>query len=433
MRSTLIQPRMLDFRSRTGMQPLAMGILAAKTPRGISLTLIDENVESFDPVALATDLVAMSVHTFSARRAYALADILRKRAIKVVLGGVHPTLMPDEAREHADAIVCGEAEEIWPRLVRDAAENNLQSRYECPQETPPPFVAPRRDIYKGKSYFPLVPVQFGRGCCFSCDFCSVHALYGSRIRHRSVDDMVEELRALQGQTLFFVDDNIYAYGAASRELFQRCSRMRIRWVGQISASGVLDKEMVSLLRASGCVALFIGFESLCEESLRAMSKRGDPARDYHRAVEMLQKKGIMVCGSFLFGYDGDTPDAITRALAFATREKLALAHFNPLFVTPGTPLYSRLQAEGRLCDPRWWLSDTFRYGRLAFTPRDIDARAIEGGCFAARKKFNGAASIVRRAFGAKANWLPPRHFAIFMAANLSSRWDIYKKQGARLG
>jgi radical SAM superfamily enzyme YgiQ (UPF0313 family) len=432
VRIAFVQPALSAFRSSGTIPPLAFGVLARLTPPEHEARLFDENVEALD-TAWPCDCAALSVNTFNAKRAYRIAGQFRGRGVPVVMGGVHPTLLPDEALAHCDSVVLGDAEDVWPAVLRDLSAGRLRRMYKGDSERPPAGITPLRSIFRGKRYSRLAPVQFGRGCLFNCEFCSVHLLYGKRIRHRPVSEVLDEAAECKKEILFFVDDNLYSYGQAFYELLQGLSRLRARWVGQISVNAALDAKLVEAMRESGCCALFIGFETLTKENLHRMNKHQNADRDYSRAVRLLQENNIMVCGSFLFGYDADHAGSIRSALEFARENRLALAHFNPLFPAPGTPLYQRLLDEGRLYDPKWWDSHTFRYGDLPFTPKGISGKDIEEGCFNARRKFNTLGSIASRAFGRRANWYPPGHLGLFLYANLFSRRDIFKKQGVALG
>lgn len=432
MRITFIQPTMIRKHAAGSMQPIAFGILAKLTPSDISVQLFDENVENI-PMDIETDLIAMSVHTFNARRAYALADVFRQRHIPVVMGGVHPTLLPTEALEHADAVVVGDAENVWPQLLDDLTKQKMQKIYSSPDKEPHCGMTPDRTIFQNKRYSRLTPVQFGRGCVFRCDFCAVHLLQGSRVRHRPVQEVLAEIASLRHQVIFFVDDNLCSFGPASTQLLKELSKLKISWVGQISMNALIDSEMLSLLKESGCIALFIGFESLVSTNLQTMNKQTNIDQDYRRIVSNLQSEGIMVAGSFVFGYDNDQLSSINAALSFSKESNLLLAHFNPVFVAPGTGLYKRLVSEGRLHDLQWWNSEKYHYGMIPFEPKGMSAVDIENACFAARRSFNTYGSILRRAFGNMANWFPPSRLSLFLAANIVSRHEIYRKQGAKLG
>lgn len=423
---------MIRKHAAGSMQPIVFGILARLTPPDMSVQLFDENVEDI-PMDVETNLVAMSVHTFNARRAYALADVFRHRGIPVVLGGVHPTLLPAEALEHADAIVVGDAEHVWPQLLADLTKHKMQKVYSSADKKPHCGMTPDRTLFRNKRYCRLTPVQFGRGCIFRCDFCAAHIHQGSRVRHRPVEEVLAEISSLRRDVIFFVDDNLCSFGNDSIRLLRGLSELRVSWVGQISMNALIGPEMVRLLKESGCMALFVGFESLVNTNLQTMNKLANINRDYRQIVSNLQRHGIMVAGSFIFGYDGDRSDSINAALSFSKEANLVLAHFNPIFAAPETLLYKRLVAEGRLLDPYWWNSEKYHYGMIPFEPKGMSAVAIENGCFAARRSFNTFGSIWRRAFGSRANWFPPKKLGLFLAANIVSRHEIYRKQGAKLG
>ncbi|HYM59701.1 MAG TPA: cobalamin-dependent protein, partial [Thermoanaerobaculia bacterium] len=208
MRLTLIRPNLGDYRSSDAMPPLAMGILAARAP-GWHIVFYDEKAEPV-PLCDEPDLVAMSVETFTARRAYAIADSYRDRGVPVVMGGYHPTFLPDEALQHADAVVIGDAEGAWERLLRDFTGGRMQRRYAGGNDAPLTDYRLDRSIYEGKRYAPVELVQWGRGCRFSCDFCSIHSFYGTTLRVRPLDGLLAEIEALPaGRLIFFVDDNLF--------------------------------------------------------------------------------------------------------------------------------------------------------------------------------------------------------------------------------
>lgn len=432
MRIAFIQPALSAYRPSSALPPLAFGILARLTPPEHQVRLFDENVEDLDE-NWPCDCAALSVSTFSAKRAYAIASKFRAKGVKVIMGGVHPTLLPSEALAHCDSVASGDAEEVWPRVLGDLAAGSLKRIYKSDPSCSQTGVKPVRAIYNGKRYSRLAPIQFGRGCHFNCDFCCVRALYGTSVRHRPVSDVLGEVAEIGNRVLFFVDDNLFSYGEAFHELLEGLTRFGARWVGQISVNAAYDSALVKAIHASGCCALFIGFETLTEANLRRMNKPQNTRDGYRGAIRLLQKNGIMVCGSFLFGYDDDRAGCVNAALEFACQNRMALAHFNPLFPAPATPLYRRLLDEGRLLNPQWWNSENFRYGDLPFAPKEMSRREIEEGCFVARRKFNSLASILRRAFGRRANWYPLWHLWLFLYANFFSRREILSKQGAALG
>jgi radical SAM superfamily enzyme YgiQ (UPF0313 family) len=424
---------MTEGHTTNALQPLAFAAVAAHTPPDSQIVLYDECVE---PIAYddPTDLVALSVETYTARRAYAIADRYRQRGIPVVMGGYHPTFLPHEALEHADAVVMGDAEGVWAQLVQDVQDGTLRPLYRS--STHPPASSWRFDrrIFAGKRYAPLLPVQYGRGCRFACDFCSIHAFYGSGLRHRAVRDVVAEIEALDHKTIFLVDDNIFTTVDQAADLFRALAPLHIRWACQVSLDIAHHPTLMDLMARSGCIIAVVGFESLNEHNLRQMNKRSNmQERNYAAAVEQFHSRGIMLYATFVFGYDEDTPDSFDQTLEFALRSRFFVANFNPLTPTPGTPLYERLKAEGRLLYDRWWLHPDFRYGQAMFRPRGMSADDLTEGCFRVRKAFNRYGAIAQRAWNTRANCRSLFHLGMFLAANLVSRREIYRKQGQRLG
>jgi radical SAM superfamily enzyme YgiQ (UPF0313 family) len=431
---TFIRPNLSDVRSADGLEPLAFAILASLTPPDVELALVDERQE---PVTYddATDLVALTVETFTARRAYQIATRFRERGVPVVMGGYHPTFLPEEALEFADAVVVGDAEELWPQVVADARAGRLRRLYRQTTEPSLAGLRPDRRLFRGKGY-PRIPlVQFARGCKFACDFCSIHAFYGSSLRQRPVADVVAELRGLASpRHVLFVDDNIFVDVPRSEALCRALVPLRLRWSCQVSIDVARHPALLDLMAESGCTTALIGFESLDARNLALMRKQWN-LRDgpYLAAIRRFRERGIMLNGQFLFGYDHDTVEAFDRAVDFALEARLYMAGFNPLTPMPGTPLYDRVRAEGRLRFERWWLDPAFRGGQAVFHPRRMTAAALEEGCFQAKVRFNRYGAMVRRALDFQANCRSLHHLAIFVLANTISRREIYRKQGRRLG
>jgi radical SAM superfamily enzyme YgiQ (UPF0313 family) len=433
MKITFIRPNMYDDRSSDAMEPLCFAILKSRTPSDIDVSLIDERLEDI-PSDLSTDLIAMTVETYTARRAYEIADDFRTRGIPVVMGGYHPTFLPDEALEHADAVVKGDAEGVWERVVEDARQDSLRPVYENAEFPSLDNCMPDRSLFAGKNYGPMGLVQFSRGCRFNCSFCSIRAFYGNSLRQRPVEDVVEDIRRSGRRHIFLVDDNLFVDVETTRALFEALVPLNISWSCQVSIDIARDPDLVQLMRRSGCISALIGFESLDIDSLRELKKHWNTKwQSYDDAIRVFRHAGIMLYGTFVFGCDNDTVSSFDRSVEFALRNKFLLANFNPLTPTPGAPLFEQMKNEGRLLHDRWWLDPDFGYGDATFEPRGMSASELTAGCFSARKKFNTANSIVRRMFDMRANLRTPYRAGIYLAANLLSRREIHRKQGRRLG
>lgn len=433
MRITFIRPNMYDDRSSDAMEPLCFAILKSLTPPDVDISFFDERLEPV-PLDHATDLLALTVETYTARRAYQIADHYRSRGIPVVMGGYHPTFLPDEALQHADAVVKGDAEGVWPRVLDDAANGSLQPLYESPDFLPLDGTMPDRSIFAGKKYAPMGLVQYSRGCKFNCTFCSIRAFYGTSLRQRPVGEVVEDIRRSGRRHIFLIDDNLFVDREKACGLFKAIAPLRITWSCQVSIDIARDEKLVKLMARSGCISVLIGFESLQPASLRELNKGWNLKwQSYDQAISVFRRAGIMLYGTFVFGCDNDTTDAFDESVAFAIRNGFMLANFNPLTPMPGAPLYKRIQQEGRLLYDRWWLDPDFRYGDATFAPMHMTADRLADECFAARMKFNSVRSIVGRLLDLRTNMRSPYRTGIYLAANLISRREIRRKQRHRLG
>jgi radical SAM superfamily enzyme YgiQ (UPF0313 family) len=437
MKVTLIRPAFghaggKGYDSPARMEPLALGILSALTPRSIGVTAIDERFEpiSFDA---PTDLVALSVCTFSAKRAYEIAAEYRRRGVPVVMGGFHPTLMPEEAAEHADVVALGDAEACWPDILEDFARGKLKSRYGEAKSNGAPAVAPDRSVFVGKKYLPIRLVQFSRGCHRNCEFCSIRAFYGGGHVCRPIEEVVEEIRGLSGRRIFLVDDNLAGDMKRLRQLLEAMIPLKVRWSSQLDLAVADDPELVRLMQRSGCQSLTIGFESLRPKNLVQMGKAWNRVPTYQRRLQVLREAGIMVYGTFVFGYDADDATVFDEAVAFAVREGMMIANFNPLQPLPGTPLYRRLESEGRLAFERWWLSDDYQWHKALFLPRGMTEQELSHGCRGARERFHAMRSAWKRFWSSPAHRRNVDNAAVFWASNIVSALDIRAKSGLRLG
>lgn len=439
MKVTFIMPAI--GRKRKGsyvkswqMEPLAIAVLSALTPPAVEREFFDDRQDEI-PEDVQTDLVAMSVETYTARRAYQIARRFRKRGVPVVMGGFHPTLVPDEVGRYADAVVIGDAEPVWGDVLRDAAGGTLQPRYHGGHRGEVPAARPDRDIFAGKRYPGLSLVETARGCRYHCEFCSITRFYGATYRPRPVADVIAEIRTLKNRNVFFVDDNLGADRDRLRRLLTALVELDfpIRWFSQISIDAADDPELLDLMRRSGCVCVLIGFESLEAENLARMGKRVNRSgSDFDAAISRLRRHGISVYGTFVFGYDADTPAAFDRTLDFAVRNQMFFAAFNHLVPFPGTAVYERLRDEGRV-EPNWWLSERYRFGQVAFQPRNLRPDELEDLCFSYRQKFYDPRNILRRGMDRRANCASLFKAAVFFIYNVLSLREVRERQMLPLG
>jgi radical SAM superfamily enzyme YgiQ (UPF0313 family) len=416
------------------MQPLAPAVLAALTPRTVEVRFYDDRVETI-PFDERTDLVAISVETYTARRSYEIATEYRRRRVPVVMGGFHATLCPHEVAHYAEAVVVGEAEEAWPRVVDDALSGRLQKLYR--QDTRPALggVLPERRIFRGKHYLPLTLVEAARGCQCCCEFCAIQSMFRQTHNRRPLDSLLSELSGLRHaqQTVFFVDDNLTANIAQAKELFRTLIPLRLRWLGQATVLAAHDEECLALMRQSGCNGVLIGFESLDARNLDAMHKSFNTSLgDYVTAIANLRRHGIGVFGTFVFGYDQDTPASFAPTVRFAQENGLYLAAFNHLVPFPGTPLYARLVKQGRLLSETWWLDSGYRFNQIAFRPTNLTPDELRRGCMDSRLAFYSADNIWRRS-QVLMRWFEIASLQRYLAINLMHRFDVRRRDDHPLG
>ncbi len=415
------------------MEPLSMATLSALTPPELDRAFYDDRLDEI-PYDEPTDLVALNAETYTAQRAYQIADRFRRRGVPVVLGGFHPTLVPDEAAGHADAILTGESEDVWPELLADRSCGTLKPRYASPRRPELGNIQPDRSIYQGKDYLGLSLVETARGCPHECEFCSIARFYQRSYTSRPIEAVVEEIRSLPDRTVFFVDDNFGADRQRAAQLLEALIPLRIRWACQMSLDVASDPVLLDLMQRSGCTMALVGFESLDEETVATMHKRVNAGGlPYGEAIRRLRRHGVSVYGTLVFGYDNDTEASFEHAYRFVLQNKLFLAAFNHLVPFPGTAVFERLAREGRLLDDRWWLSEEYRFGDVAFRPAQMSAERLAELCFLYRRKFYGLGSILRRGFDLRANCRGAFKALVYWTSNIGSRREVGRRQGLPLG
>lgn len=416
------------------MQPLPVASLAGLLPPDVERRFYDDRLE---PILYdePTDLVLISVETYTAKRAYQIASMYRQRGVPVVMGGFHATLCPDEVSRYAESIVIGEAEHQLAEVIEDYKHGSPRKVYRATERPSLDQVRPDRSVFAGKRYLPIGLVEFARGCRFKCDFCAIQSYFDATQSHRPVDAVIQEVRRVKrpGQMIFFIDDNLCSDLDAAKALMRALIPEKIRWVSQTAITAAFDDEALALMKQSGCQGVLIGLETLDPIGLAAMNKnfnlmRGGPTE----ALANLRRHGLRAYGTFIFGYDTDTPETFQTTQAFAQDEGLFIAAFNHITPFPGTPLYQRLQDQRRLRFEAWWLDDRYRYNMVPFEPTNMSAQELERRCLDARRSFYSWSSIWRRARSPAIRqnaWM----FANYLAINAMHQADVSGRSGMPLG
>lgn len=416
------------------MEPLAPAVLAGLTPADVEIRFYDDRLEPI-PYQESTDIVAISIETYTARRAYQIASEYRQRGVPVVMGGFHATLCPEEASDYADAVIIGEAEGQWKTVIDDARHGTLQRIYRQDQRPDLNLTRLNRDIFRGKRYVPITLIEAGRGCHFVCEFCAVQSYFDATQNRRPVDDILREVHDTRkrGGLYFFVDDNITSNFDDAKELYRQLAKQNIRWVSQASINAAHDEEFLDLISKSGCQGLLIGFESLNPDNLRIMRKKFNTmGGGYEVALANLRRYSIGLYTTFVFGYEHDTKESFDQVVEFAHHHRFYMAAFNHLTPFPGTPLYQRLEREGRLLYDRWWLNPEYAYNKIPFRPHLLEAQEVQRLCIEARAKFYSISSMARR-FVDPVNRSSSFLARNFLLINWMMRREVHQRDNLPLG
>lgn len=376
---------------------LSFAALAAVTPRSWQVELRDENIEPLD-WSDDVDLVAITAMTPQAPRAYEIAALFRARGIRVVMGGFHASSLPEEALRHVDAVVVGEGELVWPLLLADFERGGLQSHYRSSGLVDMDGIpSARREIFDRKKYLFTNTLQTTRGCPHECDFCSVTAFYGRKYRERPVVSVLAELEILRKKNsfAFIVDDNLVANRRYALELFSGMRGMGFKWLSHAPLDFARDPELMKAAADAGCIGMFVGFESLRQETLAAMRKRTNITLDYLEEARKFRDNGIGILGSFVLGNDGDTPEVFEEILRFCEDARLEAAIFPILTPYPGTEVRARLVSEGRITSDDW---QDYDMGHVTFRPSGMTAEELLAGHLWLNRSFYSFSSMFRRIF-----------------------------------
>ena len=394
MKINLIVPviRKQNFKRYFQIAPLNLMMIASLTPKDCEVEVLDENIDTIDfddPV----DLVGVSANTSEINRAYQICDEFRKRRIPVIIGGIHASALPDEAAQHADSVVIGEAEGLWEKVIEDFRKGTLARFYRhrsFPDISSLP--QPDREVLKNKRYLTKNVFQISRGCPYHCIFCSVSALFGNTYRVRNEDKVIKEIEGMDGDFIVFVDDNIFGNPGYATRMLQKMIPLKKKWVSQCTLQLADNSKLLDLAAKSGCIGMLIGLESVSKNSLKASGK----PKKFERYKEMTQRildSGIGIDGSFIFGFDNEDTSIFERTLEFIVKIKLPAATFSILTPYPGTTLMKKLEQEGRIIHKNW---DYYRGTHAVFRPARMTIDQLEQGRAWVKQEFYSYLNISKR-------------------------------------
>jgi radical SAM superfamily enzyme YgiQ (UPF0313 family) len=396
----------LGTTSATTWPPLHLPYLAAVTPRHYQIEVIDENIEPFQP--RKADIVGITAYTPSVYRAYQIAEVYQKKRTPIIMGGIHVSMMPDEAMRYCDSVVIGEAENIWPKVLEDFEAGKLQKQYTGTWADMESLPIPRRDILQNP-YYRWGSFQTSRGCPMNCSFCSVTAFNGRRFRRRNLDSVIEELEQIPQKWISMNDDNIIGYGKKDKEwilsFFSRILQKGIKkcFFAQASILFGEDRELIRLAARAGLKVVFSGIESINPKTLQSYQKNINleslQQGRYKELISNIRKEGIVFFGGFVIGSDDDDRSVFHPTLEFIKSSRIDILQTSKLTPLPGTPLWKSLQKQGRILTknyPKDW--DEFRFSRLVFKPVKMPIEEAYEGFVYLRKMYYSFWETIKRTF-----------------------------------
>lgn len=373
--------------------PLGLATLAAYLSPDDEAEIIDQHVQKLD-LDDSPDIVAIQVYITNAYRAYQIADHYRQKGVFVILGGLHVTSLPNEAKAHADAVFLGPAEESFPAFLKDYRSGMPQNVYCSGNRTLNQIPPIRRDLINRHLYLVPNSIVVTRGCPHHCEFCYKDAFFegGKSFYTQQVDDALSEIERLPGRHLYFLDDHILGHKRFARDLFAGMKGMGRVFQGAATVDSILDSDLIESAAEAGLRSIFVGFESLDARNLRQSNKRQNIGREYARVTERLHDLGIMINGSFVFGLDGDDPSVFSRTVDWAVEKGITTSTFHIATPYPGTLFYEKMKASGRILTDNWDLYDT---RHVIFKPQGLTAGELKSGYDRAYRDFYRWKAIVR--------------------------------------
>jgi radical SAM superfamily enzyme YgiQ (UPF0313 family) len=404
----------LGWVRRFQLPSLSLKLVAAATPPEWEIVLADELHEEI-PFDGEFDAVGITAMTHQALRAYQIADRFRSRGVPVILGGMHATVLPDEALQHADAVVIGEAEPVWARLLADLQSGCLEQRY-CSVPSGETLHIPwaRRDILAGKKYLTTQTVQASRGCPYNCDFCTVTPYFGSSFRYREPEDILAELRSFDRKLTIILDDNILGDPNRARPILKGMAGMGLRWGGQANLRFAEDPELVDLLAKSGCIGIFVGLESVA--GTQANHPKTGSRYSQSELIKRVRDAGIVLEASMIFGFDDHDESVFETTIRYLEECRPSIPTFHILTPYPGTSLFSQFDREGRLLHKDWQRYD---HNQVVFRPKQMSPERLFQGWQDARREVYRWPAIASRVFSGSSSYLTN------FAYNLLRRGGVY--------
>ncbi len=365
------------FRKNLTYAPLTLTTLASLVPPEFNaeMRIVDEGVEECDYDAISADVVCLTGITGHILRSYEIADGFRKRGVTVIIGGVHATLMPQEAKEHADSVVVGHAYRTFPQALRDWNNGVLKDFYHDPDVSFENIPWPRRDLLNKRGYISINTTQAVFGCPYRCEFCVISATK-SGYHHRPIPEVIAEIKAMRSKLVLFLDPSPIEDVVYIKELYRQMIPLRIKWMGLATSRIIDDEELLSLASESGCAGLLIGFESVSQRSLERMNKNFNSLDKHYRLVDELHKRNIAIMACFVFGSDEDEKAIFQETVDFCLRTGIDLPRFTVYTPFPTTPLFNRLAAEGRILTRNW---SKYNCQNVVFQPKNMSVKDLEDG------------------------------------------------------
>lgn len=402
MKIVIINPRDSSYSPKNGLfsksisyAPLTLTLLAALVPKELTaeIEIIDEGVDERQ-IDFKADIIAISVLTATAKRAYSIAKIAKEQGSYVVMGGIHTTLMPDEVSQYADTIICGQSENNWPIFLRDFKKGIPKPIYQEVREVDLKNIPiPMRDLQKNNKYLPVTTVQASRGCPNKCNFCAISFNLKNRKLQRPINEVINEIKKINKKEILFLDPNFFADNKYSNQLMIKLKELKISWGCLSNASIGLDENKLKLMERSGCKGVLVGFESICQNTLARIHKNFNQSAQYVKIINGFHRHKIGVLGCFVFGFDTDDISVFNDTVEFVLKSGIDLPRFSVLTPFPGTPIFNALNKTKRIFDFNW---DHYDFQKVVFEPKLMTKDQLQNGLYDVWKKCYQTKIIIKR-------------------------------------